>query len=366
MKTDRFITTVIPTFRRPQLLKRAIFSVLHQTYPNVRVLVCDNASGDETREIVASIMRSDPRVTYQCHQTNIGSYANFNFGMQMVETPFFSLLSDDDMLAPTFYANALKALDGHPSAMYAVLNSIVIDAEKRVLSGPVGPEGIRFYEAGAGFEDMANIVIPNTWTGMVFRRKIVDLIGGVDLGAGPFADRGFVLHAAARFPFVASPEIGGVLMAHPASTSGTMQALNVEWRGWWDKMIKNIEGDTEIPKYIREKVRKLMTPNLKRVALFEVMKELGEGRPDEAQKSTTGLQECGDFLAAMALKLVIFIYCWNPLLPRALDALRRLRRKRLDRHYAELTELHGSKIEFIRNIDALANIDQTPQTRSQL
>lgn len=51
MKTDvtePIITAVIPTYRRPRLLRRAIKSVLAQTYPHFQVCVYDNASGDET------------------------------------------------------------------------------------------------------------------------------------------------------------------------------------------------------------------------------------------------------------------------------------------------------------------------------
>ena len=96
------VTTVIPTFRRPHLVRRAIWSALGQSYPHVRVLVADNASGDNTAEAVAEIYGHDSRVAYYCHPKNIGSYPNFNFGIQQVETPFFSLLSDDDALAPDF------------------------------------------------------------------------------------------------------------------------------------------------------------------------------------------------------------------------------------------------------------------------
>lgn len=51
------ITTIIPTYRRPRLLRRAIRSVLNQTYPHFQVCVYDNASGDETATIVADNIR---------------------------------------------------------------------------------------------------------------------------------------------------------------------------------------------------------------------------------------------------------------------------------------------------------------------
>ena len=58
------ITTIIPTYRRPKLLRRAILSVLNQTYTNIQVCVFDNASGDETALVVAELARMDNRVKY--------------------------------------------------------------------------------------------------------------------------------------------------------------------------------------------------------------------------------------------------------------------------------------------------------------
>ena len=74
---DPQITTVIPTYRRPKLLRRAIESVLAQTYPHLTVTVFDNASGDETEEVVGELARRNPRVRYHCHPETIGASANF-------------------------------------------------------------------------------------------------------------------------------------------------------------------------------------------------------------------------------------------------------------------------------------------------
>ena len=53
------ITALIPTYRRPQLLHRAIVSVLRQTYTNLQVFVFDNASGDTTAEVVTKLGEND-------------------------------------------------------------------------------------------------------------------------------------------------------------------------------------------------------------------------------------------------------------------------------------------------------------------
>ena len=59
MDKNPLITVVIPTFKRPKLLKRAIQSVLNQTYPHFKICVHDDASGDDTGKIVAEMSRND-------------------------------------------------------------------------------------------------------------------------------------------------------------------------------------------------------------------------------------------------------------------------------------------------------------------
>ena len=73
-ETTPQITTIIPTYRRPHLLRRAIQGVLNQTYSDFQVCVYDNASGDETAQVVAEFAARDNRVKYHCHSQNIGAF----------------------------------------------------------------------------------------------------------------------------------------------------------------------------------------------------------------------------------------------------------------------------------------------------
>src|SRR5438105_3287010 len=63
---------VIPTYRRPGLLRRAVRSALAQTHSDLEVWVYDNASGDETEAVVAELAAVDARLHYHRHQHNLG------------------------------------------------------------------------------------------------------------------------------------------------------------------------------------------------------------------------------------------------------------------------------------------------------
>ena len=90
------VTVVIPTRERAHVLPTAIESVLGQEDADLRLLVCDNASRDATPEVVSRYAARDPRVSYHRHPQDVGATANFQWGMDAVETEHFVLLSDDD------------------------------------------------------------------------------------------------------------------------------------------------------------------------------------------------------------------------------------------------------------------------------
>ena len=74
--TKPLITTIIPTYQRPKLLRRAIKSGLNQNYPHFQVCVYDNASGDETETVVREFTAKDSRIQYFRQEKNRGGAFN--------------------------------------------------------------------------------------------------------------------------------------------------------------------------------------------------------------------------------------------------------------------------------------------------
>jgi hypothetical protein len=226
------ITTIIPTYCRPQLLRRAIRSVLGQTYPNVLACVYDNASGEETTSVVKKLQILDDRIRYHCHPENIGAGANFEYGLTRVATPFFSILSDDDFLLPHFYARAMEAFARHPEAGFCSLGVMHLDSWG-CLRREGAMAGCRpgLYTVPEGFLAML-ARRPPTWTGIVFRKEIITGVAPLDLMIGSAGDIDYVLRVAARYPYVLVQEAGAVFNA-PSIAKNTMVrgALDYFWPG---------------------------------------------------------------------------------------------------------------------------------------
>jgi glycosyltransferase involved in cell wall biosynthesis len=103
------VSVGIPTVKRPQLLARALESVARQDYPNLEVIVADNASpGGETGEVVESFRGRIANLKYHRHPSDIGPLANFRFLLEKAQGEYFMWLADDDQIS-TNYVSALAA-----------------------------------------------------------------------------------------------------------------------------------------------------------------------------------------------------------------------------------------------------------------
>jgi len=113
--TSPLVSVIIPTYNRAHLLGRSIQSVLEQTYRNIEVIVVDDASTDDTQEILGSI--KDNRVRYIRHNRNRGQAAARNTGIRASIGKYIAFQDSDDQWLPeklmkqiTFFEKTSAAL----------------------------------------------------------------------------------------------------------------------------------------------------------------------------------------------------------------------------------------------------------------
>jgi hypothetical protein len=218
MSIQTTITTVIPTYRRPSLLRRAIRSVLDQSYSALKICVYDNASGDETANVVSALASRDSRIDYYCHPENIGAQDNFIFGLSKVETPLVHFISDDDFLLPGFFARATSALQKYPGAAFFSGGMLSADSDGQVRGFlRYGSDTERIYLPPESF----HLLVPytRTWTSALFRRSSLQSLGGLKKETGYSFSLDLILRSAARFAAVLSDTPCAVFTVHPNSSS---------------------------------------------------------------------------------------------------------------------------------------------------
>lgn len=109
----------IPTYRRPEFLRRAMASALAQDYANIEVIVSDNASGDETESVCFEICESDPRVRYIQQTANLGPVRNFAAVLAVARGEFFMWLADDDWIDVSYVRHCVSKLVAFPEIVIA-------------------------------------------------------------------------------------------------------------------------------------------------------------------------------------------------------------------------------------------------------
>src|SRR5215469_7636842 len=110
------VSMVIPCYNYGHFLEEAVSSVLDdQEGVDVRVLIIDDASPDDSAEVARKIAARDPRVDVIVHQANKGNIATFNEGLlEWADGDYCMLLSADDRLTPGALRRARDLLDAHP------------------------------------------------------------------------------------------------------------------------------------------------------------------------------------------------------------------------------------------------------------
>jgi glycosyltransferase involved in cell wall biosynthesis len=115
------VTVAIPTYRRPQLLRRALESVAAQRYEVLEVLVVDNATeGTEVGDVVEVFRARIPGLRFIRHDHNIGPQANFMFCLAEAKGAYFMWLADDDELSCGSLDALAAVLDEDGSVVTAV------------------------------------------------------------------------------------------------------------------------------------------------------------------------------------------------------------------------------------------------------
>lgn len=218
---------------------------------------------------------------YHCHARNLGAAANFDSGVRSVDTPFFSILSDDDYLLPGFYQRALEGLAAHPEAMFWVGMTLIVDEDGTIWHAPLERwprDGVCIPPEGA--TAMTGGLAP-TWTGIVFRREVLDLAGFIDPDAIGPSDLDYMLRLGARFPYLVERVPVAVFTINSQGFS-TTEPLSSFWPGWL-KMFQNVAALPGLDAASRERLLAALHVDARRMLFGRAIKTLSEGRRDYAR-----------------------------------------------------------------------------------
>lgn len=112
IKEIPLVSVGIPTYNRVDWLKGAIDSALNQNYPNMEIVVLDNASTDDTEKFMKEYCTKYENIKYYRNHTNLGLIKNFRKVAEKLKGKYIFFLPDDDyLLDGAFFQDAVEMLE---------------------------------------------------------------------------------------------------------------------------------------------------------------------------------------------------------------------------------------------------------------
>jgi glycosyltransferase involved in cell wall biosynthesis len=201
------VSIIIPAYNHADYLVEAIDSVLAQDYPNVELLVLDDGSTDNTREVLEGYAG---RFYWETHK-NMGEAATLNKGWRMSKGEILGRLSADDLLSQDAVSASVECLRKNPDAVLVYCDFDLIDECSRVIRKIQAPE--------FSYRDMVAKLITAPGPGAFFPRSAFEKAGPWDESLTRIPDAEYWLRLGLYGRFVRIPRVLASFRMHENSVS---------------------------------------------------------------------------------------------------------------------------------------------------
>ena len=200
------VSVIITTYNRADLLPRAVNSVLAQTYVDYELIIVDDASSDDTRQVISDF--ADPRVRPLRNERNKGLVSSRNTGIANARGEYIAFLDDDDEYVPTRLADQVELLDASPPDVAMVYGRTVESNDSHDRAEDEGGRvltGDNLYELALAGENITGSI------SFLARTDAVREIGGFSKCAELFEDRFFTCSILREYRIVFLPKVAAIV-----------------------------------------------------------------------------------------------------------------------------------------------------------
>jgi glycosyltransferase involved in cell wall biosynthesis len=128
------ISIGMPVFNDKQFLRKAIDSLLGQSFTAIKLIISDDCSSDGSAEICRSYAAADPRVTYIRQDKNIGISRNMEFLLDQARGEYFMWAANDDVWDRDFIGTLLEGFRQNPAAVSSFCPYVYINEKDESIS----------------------------------------------------------------------------------------------------------------------------------------------------------------------------------------------------------------------------------------
>ncbi len=112
------IDVAVPCYQYGRYLRDCVTSITRQDVPDMRVLIIDNGSTDDSLEVAQELARGDGRITVLHQPRNLGQKYAYNAAIDWADSDYLAILDADDVLAEGALSRAVSVMDSAPSLAF--------------------------------------------------------------------------------------------------------------------------------------------------------------------------------------------------------------------------------------------------------
>ncbi|MDP8208205.1 MAG: glycosyltransferase family 2 protein [Candidatus Electryonea clarkiae] len=251
------ISVVIPLYNKVRHIKRAIDSVLAQTYREFELIIINDGSTDKSEHVLEDYTDPRIRLIHREHINSWGGHAARNLGIENAKYEFIAFLDADDEWMPDYLETIVLLIEKYPGvgAWSTAYCRIEKDGSQREWQGNVV---IIIGDRNAGIIDIfSRYARPFYTSSITIRKKALILIGGFPDGVASGGDRDTWYRLAFRFPIACCVE---PKVYYYRNVQNPIDAENCIWscvRPYFNSLYHFIQergGQDKVPKMIIENI----------------------------------------------------------------------------------------------------------------
>jgi glycosyltransferase involved in cell wall biosynthesis len=256
--TSTLISVIMPNFNHAPVISRALRALVQQVPAALEIIVIDDASTDDSVEVIKSIQDKHRQIRLIRHDSNRGTAAGIRTGIETASGEYLYFTAADDVVLPGLFASALAALEANPAAAFFCADVAIIDRGGAV----IGLRPLMAPRASGGYLSPANVRTlfrssDNWFVGpsVIYRRQPLSAIDYFDVALGSMCDPMTNRLLAFRNGFYYAPEILAACSVAPdtfsarsalsrtessrlieASCSWIARRFPEDVRGWYERL----------------------------------------------------------------------------------------------------------------------------------
>lgn len=132
--TANLVSVIIPNYNHQQFLIKRIESVLQQSYPKLEIILLDDASSDNSAELLSSYQSNDKIKSIIINKQNSGSpFKQWLKGIKEATGDYVWIAESDDYADPDFLSYSVQQLDNNPTVGMTFCESFEVDSENDII-----------------------------------------------------------------------------------------------------------------------------------------------------------------------------------------------------------------------------------------